>query len=512
MMCPTGFSYKLVCVLGVVAATLAPSLAAPKPAAPGPTVAATQGKSGNGTIQSTQPLGVWTAPVDLGVVSIHQAMLHTGKVLVWGAPSYGQIGTNTVAKLLDPVTGIITDVTVPFPGDIICAGQTILPDGRVITDGGNDVVLGHGIVLTTLFDPISETWSQTGNMTYARWYPTNIQMPDGSAIVLSGLDQNHVNLQRIMESYNATTGTWTSLPASAELPDTRPGYTYQHTFLLPNGKVMEAGPWRTTNLYDPVAQTWSKIGNMEFGDRYHAAAVLLPNSSTVLIAGGTPVNVEGSSTATATVETIDLSQTSPAWQYVPSMNLARYNENLVYLADGTILAVGGGTGPTKYANPVYQAEIYDPVAQSWTLMAAQQGNRTYHSNAELLPDGRVISSGSTNGSTNAKTYEIFSPPYLFKGARPTVTGGPSAVHYGKQFSVATTNTDITKVALIKASANTHAVDMDQRYVTMTFTQGSGKLIVTAPPDSNTAPPGYYMLVIVNSNGVPSKMRFVQVGS
>lgn len=512
MMYPTGFCYKLVCVLGVVAATLAPSAAAPK-SAQGQPVAITTGKSGRGTIQSTQPLGVWAAPVDLGVVSIHQAVLRTGKVLFWGTPGYGGIGDYTLAKLLDPVTGTVKDVSLPFKGDIVCAGQTILPDGRVIADGGNDlVVLGHGITLTALFDPISETWTQTDDMTYARWYPTNIQMPDGSSIVLSGLDENHLNIQRIMESYNPTTNTWTSLPQSAELPDTRPGYTYQHTFLLPNGKVMEAGPWRTTNLYDPVAQTWSQIGNMEFGDRYHAAAVLLPNSSTVLIAGGTPVNVEGSSTATATTEEVDLSQTSPSWQYAPSMNLARYNENLVYLADGTLLAVGGCQGPTKYANPIYQAEMYDPSTQTWTLMASQQGNRTYHSNAALLPDGRVISSGSTNGTTDAKTYEIYSPPYLFKGPRPSVTGGPSAVHYGQQFSIATTNTDIVKVALIKPSANTHAVDMDQRYVPMTFRQASGKLIVTAPPNANMAPPGYYMLVIVNSNGVPSKMRFVQVGS
>ncbi len=502
------FAFGFVCLLGMLAAGVTTTLAASPRNSSHPALGkpSTVGKAP----LPTQPQGVWGAPVELGMISIHMAVLHTGKVLFWGTATTGKIGCCTVAKVLDPVTGTITDVTQPFDADVICAAQTVLPDGRVITAGGEAVILGHGITTTTLFDPIAQTWSMTGNMTAARWYPTDIQMPDGTALVTTGLDETHMILQRLMESYNPATGVWTPLPASANLPDTSPGYTYQHLFLLPSGKMMEAGPWKTTSLYDPATQSWSTIGNMNLGDRYHAAAVLLPNLEQVLIAGGTPVNVEGSSTASATTELIDLSQTTPTWQYGTSMNLARYNENLVYLADGTLLAVGGGTGPTKYAGPVLQSELYDPTTQQWTLMATQQANRTYHSNAALLPDGRVISSGSTNGTTQAHTYEIYNPPYLYKGARPTYTGGSAMIHYGKTFTLQTTSTNITKVALIRPSANTHANDMDQRYVPLTFTQGSGSLTITAPANANYAPPGYYMLVIVNANGVPSKMRFVKI--
>ncbi|MBA3913528.1 MAG: DUF1929 domain-containing protein [Acidobacteriales bacterium] len=512
-----GMARKLVSLLVVAAAGTAPSAVAASSgkktlgAEQRPTATASKVQSGSTGIQSTEPAGVWAAPIDAGVVAIHMALLRTGKVLIFGTPTYGQIGCCTIAKVIDPVAGTVKDVTLPYDVDIICAGQTVMPDGRVIVAGGEAVILGHGITSTNIFDPISETWSKTGDMTYARWYPTTMQLGDGTTLVVSGLDENHVSLQREMEVYSPTTGTWTTLPASANLPDTKPGYTYQHMILLPSGKIMEAGPWRTTNLYDPTTQSWTQIGNMNFGDRYHGSAVLLPNSQKVFTAGGTPVNVEGSSTATATTEVIDLAAASPKWQYgIHSMNMARYNESLVYLADGTLLAVGGGQGPSKYENPVYQAEIYDPVAQSWTLMAAQQANRTYHSVAALLPDGRVISTGSTSGTTNARTFEIFSPPYLFKGPQPTYTGSPSLVHYGQSFTIQTTATNITKVAFIKASANTHANDMDQRYVVLNFKKGTGSLTVTAPPKANYAPPGYYMLSIVDSNGVPSKMQFVQL--
>lgn len=516
-----GFAVRVVSLLAIAAAGVTTCSAAPRPrpvsgSAPQSNTTHQQSAASAKTQQanvshgSSQPAGVWSPPVEVGVVAIHMALLRTGKVLLWGTPGTGMIGCCTLAKLVDPVANTVTDVTQPFPADVICAAQTILPDGRVITSGGNGTTLGDGITTTTLFDPLTQTWSLTGDMSFARWYPTNIQMPDGSTLVVSGLDQNHQNLQRQMEDYNSTTGAWTALPTTADLPDTSAAYTYQHLFLLPNGKIMEAGPWRTTSIYDPVAGTWSRIGNMSFGDRYHAAAVLMPDLQTVLIAGGTPVNVEGSSAATATIETIDLTASQPTWQYGPSMNLARYNENLVYLADGTLFAVGGGQGPTKYANPIYQSELYDPVAQTWTLMASQQGNRTYHSTAALLPDGRVISTGSTNGTPQSHMFEIFSPPYLFNGTRPTYSGNPNMIHYGRNFTIKTAATNITKVALIRPSATTHADDMDQRYVPLSFTQGTGSLSITAPVNANSAPPGFYMLVIVNSNGVPSKMRFLQL--
>src|SRR4029077_2433529 len=105
--------------------------------------------------------------------------------------------------------------------------------------------------------------------------------------------------------------------------------------------------------------------------------------------------------------------------------------------------------------------------------------------------------------------EIYQPAYLFNpdgslAARPSVTAAPSSITYGNNFTVQTPDAaNISSAVLVRNGTVTHAFGMDQRMVGMSFTAGSGSLSVTAPPSGNIAPPGYYMLFILNSNGVPS---------
>jgi hypothetical protein len=134
----------------------------------------------------------------------------------------------------------------------------------------------------------------------------------------------------------------------------------------------------------------------------------------------------------------------------------------------------------------------------------------YHSTALLLPDGRVLSAGQSFGQYE-NTGEIFSPPYLFKGARPVISEAPGTLGYGQVFTVATPQAaSISRVALVRAGAVTHSVNFDQRYVDCSFTTSGGTLLVTSPPNANYAPPGWYMLFLVNSTGVPSVASWVQV--
>ena len=144
-------------------------------------------------------------------------------------------------------------------------------------------------------------------------------------------------------------------------------------------------------------------------------------------------------------------------------------------------------------------------------MAAQRAPRMYHSTAVLLPDGRVLSAGESFGALK-QTGEIFSPPYLYRGARPAISSAPATLGYGRAFTVGTPNAaSIKRVALVKAAAVTHSDNFDQRYVDCTFSAGGGKLHATAPPNGNHAPPGWYMLFLVNAAGVPSVAHWVRVG-
>ncbi len=472
------------------------------------------------TVSSSTPpnIGVWSAPQNLGIPAIHMALLNTGKVLTFSYP-VGRNGGPTPARLYDPIANTTTDVTLPFPVDVFCAGLSFMPDGRLLVSGGLDdfhYPADSGIANTTFFDPTTNQWSAGPLMNLTRWYPTTVPMLDGTILSASGTANDGMHIQFQMETYNLKTNTWTLLPTSANMP--APNDTYPLLTLIPNGSLFYSAP-RINNLggelYNPKTQAWSFVSNLNFGPRGHAATVLLPNSSKVMIVGGGSAT-NGNGAPTATTEIIDFSQTNPQWVYGPSMNIARYDHNLIYLADGTLLAVGGNQN-SEYGNPIVQPELYNPTTQTWTLMAPQVGTRAYHSTAILLADGRVMSAGSDSGIALENTYELYSPPYMSSPTRPVISYSPKMVQYGKTFTIRTPQAaTVSRIALIRPAATTHAVHMDdQYYIDLTWTNasitasgGGGSLTVSAPKLPNIAPPGYYMLVILDANGIPSIMPFV----
>jgi hypothetical protein len=449
-------------------------------------------------------VGQWSAQIPVGVIGVAASLLHNGKVLMWESRE-GGIGSR--ARLFDPTTNATQDVSMTYARNIFCAGSSFLPDGRLLVTGGDpasftgtkDSNIGDSGV--SIFDPITQTWSETTRMAFARWYPSNVELADGETLAFSGNDEFG---QRVLkaESFDPSTQTWTTLPATAN----KEVGLYPRTLLLPDGKILVAGKLQNTSVFDPSTNTWSFVGAFNVGERKEGGAVLLPGLSKVLAAGGRTT----AGAVTNTAELLDLNSPTPQWTYGAPMASARINENLVLLADGTVLAVGGGGG-TPYGNPEKSAELYDPVTGTWKTMASQTANRTYHSTALLLPDGRVLSAGSTNGLPEETTVEIYSPPYLFRGPRPTITNVATQIGYGQSFDIATPEAaDISRVALIRPGSVTHAVDFDQRYVDMSYTTGSGVVTATAPSSGNVAPPGYYMLVVVNSAGVPSIAKWVQL--
>jgi hypothetical protein len=465
------------------------------------------------TVTTTAPpnVGMWSAPQSLGMLAINAAMLNTGNALLWGYP-VGRVGGPSAARVFNPITGSITDVTVPWPIDIFCSAQSLLSNGTVLVDGGTDDAqypADSGILNTTLFNPSTNTWSTGPAMTYARWYPSTVEMPNGTILAASGAAQNGTTIEQALESYNPTTNTWTVLPTSANIAP--PVDLYPLLLVLGNGNVFYAGPRPNSTEFNPTTNTWSAVANMNFGIRDHAAAVLEPGGQKVMIVGGSANDIGGGGDPTNTTEVINLTAATPAWTYGASMNIARFNFNLLYLPDGTLLVVGGDQSQ-HYSSPVFQPELYSFSTNKWTLLPPQNAVRAYHSTALLLADGRVLSAGSDSGTQLENTYEIYSPAYLFKGARPTITAVPSTITYGKKFTITTPNAaGIAKVALLRPGATTHAVHMDDyRYVTLTFTAGTGELTVTPPANANLAPPGYYMLAILNTAGVPSVMQFVNV--
>jgi hypothetical protein len=152
------------------------------------------------------------------------------------------------------------------------------------------------------------------------------------------------------------------------------------------------------------------------------------------------------------------------------------------------------------------------------VLASNAVVRVKHSTALLLPDGRVLLAGGGEvvGATDHRDAELFSPPYLFNpdgtpAARPQISSTRSTTYYGQSFTVSTPDAaSIAKVAWVRLGSVTHAFDQNQRYVPLAFTRTSTGVVVTPPASRNVAPPGHYMLFLLNTAGVPSVAKIQRV--
>ena len=439
-------------------------------------------------------MGEWSAPVSWPGPGIHAALLPTGKVLAY---SYPLGGPGSAAWLFDPGAGTLA--AVPLDRNIFCSGQSFLPDGRLLVTGGA-IGVGQqaGIADTHIFDPFTEEWTRIGDMTVARFYPTNLALGNGRTLIFAGNDETG-DPTDLVEIYDPAFGMWVVPGANISLS------TYPWMHLLPSGLVFAAGPQDISATFDPDTSSWQPVALSNYGNRGEGSSVLLPLQPPdyrpkILILGG------DDDPATNTAEIIDLGDPSPGWQFTSPMNYARKNPNPVILPDGKVLVVGGHLAGVS-ESPVLPAEIFDPVSETWTEVASTQRPRVYHSTAILLPDGRVVASGS-DGEFTA---EIYSPPYLFSGARPQISSAPNTITHGSSFDISTPDAqNVAKVVMIRPGAMTHAVNMEQRYVELEFQAGTDVLTVQPPSNPNVAPPGYYMLFILNAGGVPSEATFSQL--
>jgi Domain of unknown function (DUF1929) len=487
-------------------------------------------------------LGAWTSvPFSIPVMGIHAAMLPTGKVLWFAYPSNPSRGAKideAQAYLWDPRTGATKRVDPPInpdtgrPVNIWCGAQSLLADGRLLVTGGNLKYQETGYAYRGLdrvytFNPYNETWTEQPRMRHGRWYPTQNLLPDGRTLIMSGLDENGQPRGGPDTPLNKDVEVFTPSPdldgrgtvTLAQGPGHALEGMYPHMFVMPSGRTLIAGPYRADSFYMSLSGgSYASDGAPDpIRERYWGSAVLVPGgpsgSGTIMQVGGSPRG--SSSGASATTETFTEGQ--GAWQAAPSMRTGRAHHNTVLLPDGSMVTIGGGYGSVEGDNWVAgedhkAVEIWDPATREWRVGPSQAENRGYHSTALLLPDGRVVSAGDdVNGGINRDTAEIYSPPYLFKGARPLITGAPGTVDWGQSFNVATSG-DVSRAVLVAPAAVTHSVDMNQRVLELALEQRSGGVALTAPGRAAIAPPGRYMLFVLNAQGVPSVAKWVQLGS
>ena len=489
-----------------------------------PGVSATSGTIAVSALDNKAADGHWDLPVAWDIVPLHMTLLPTGKLLAWGREELG--GGMGQPRLWDPATSPAAAITVANDTMLFCAGHGLMADGRLMVSGGHKAD-DEGLDVTNIFDPATESWvAGLPKMAHGRWYPTVTTLPDGRMVTVAGQDSAS-NVVRIPEVWE--NGQWVELPGAdiVEVP------YYPRNFIDPtNGLVFMAGERRQSRWLDVDGSVAGERGQWVNGpvhdwpfNRDYGSAVMYESGQILYVGGGgylgwdTPDEKSGAPTETA--EKIDLTVGSPSWTDAGSMSSPRRHHTATVLPDGQVLVTGGvsGGGFNNEPTGVRAAEIWNPSTNDWTVLASNAVNRAYHSVSILMPDGTVLhgASGDANipGTSNPyparRSHEIFSPPYLFKGARPAVTDAPATVSYGQDFTVTTPAAgQITHVRWIRLGSVTHAFDANTMALSLDFTAGDGTISVTAPPNANVAPPGHYMLFVLNRNGVPSSGRIMRV--
>jgi hypothetical protein len=499
---------------------------------------------------------------DAQVLSIHATLMPTNEILYFGGDEHSkaQHKNNQIdnTRLFNVSTGLITTLTSPTT-DVFCSGHAFLGDGRLLVAGGTETWLGvagehgHGAAghftghrACWVYDPHDRGWTRVADMRPqpgfeatneggGRWYPTLLTLPDGRVLAVSGhpsrTDRRHTNTSP--ELYSAGTNAW-SVINPTQVVDS-PYYPRLH--LLPSGNVFFASPVNGANrVYNPTTGVFVGPPITLPGDGLYngwgATSVLLPllpgdgYKPRVLVCGAQQPR------------RINLSDASPSWRDAGTRTGAaagRVREHLcaVILPTGEVF-LSGGVSVVNPENPVLHGEIYSP-GIDWTT-GTYAGTerwasteepahvpRNYHSVALLMPNGRVWTAGSSKNASEGDPaivgemrIEVYKPWYDADPNRPRIISSPSSIRPGQTFEVQTPQaSNIRRVALIRAGSVTHAFDSDQRYVGLNFRRiyQTDRLSVTAPPDGSIAPPGHYMLWIVDNAGRPCAVaRFVHVRS
>jgi hypothetical protein len=476
--------------------------------------------------------GTWTIlPYQMPINPISATLLHNGKVLIV-AGSENDASNNSTgsesyrAAVWDPTGTTESSISVrELTYDVFCSGTAALPDGRSLIVGGTSSYSFTGENRASIFNTATGQYVQSQSMHDGRWYGTATALADGRIMAMSGLTQSGGTSQTIeiydLRNASAGWGAPTSVPFSPPL--------FPRVALLPNGQVFYTGQGSgssTANgwMFDPATGSWI-VSVATTMNRTYGSSVLLP----LLPPSYTPrvMNFGGGSPATASTEIIDLSATSPSWAPGPSMSTGRIQMNAILLPNGKVLAEGGSVNNESPDTPGKTADLYDPVSNSMSSAGTAAFSRLYHSTALLLPDARVVSMGSNPGARGSyePAIEIYTPPYLYDSSdhlittkRPQITSQPFAapLAYNAPFQVSyTSSAPIASAVLVRPGSVTHAFNMEQRVIglcgsTSPCSALSNTLNLTTPPNGNIAPPGYYMLFLIDSAGVPSVATFIQL--
>ncbi|MCD2197069.1 DUF1929 domain-containing protein [Actinomycetospora endophytica] len=449
-----------------------------------------------------------------------------------------KIGTGARTKVTSSEEKVFVEAEQPGPQAVNGNRDKYAISGLDPADAKNLYGLGEPMTLDKqdyqgtnkayTFDPKTEQWSEVPNMNQSRWYPTLTPLSDGNVLTVAGLDNVGQVINGQTEEYDPRTNTWIDrkdlnqyFPTYPALFETETPHQMVYTGATagygPSDKGRIPGFWNIdNNQFTPIPG----LRDPELLETAGSAFIGPVQDQRMAVVGGGGVGE--SPISTARIDYLNLKD--PAPHFTPGPNLAQPTRypNLVNMPDDSTFITNGSLDYRgKGATNNHLAYSLDPTTNQLTPMADPNIGRDYHTEALLLPDGRVLVAGSdplfddeknTIPGTFEQRIEIFTPPYLEKGTpRPTITSAPPTMPRGQNFDIPTPDGNrIAKARLVRTATATHVTTTDMRDVALPMQKTPDGVSVTVPPEPTITPPGPYMLFLVDDKGVPSMAKIVDV--
>ena len=467
-------------------------------------------------------MGMWGPLYDWPLVAVHAVLLPDGQVLSYGSRADGtqtgrfevdvwdNLGTPASGHLLLPNnTGT----------DLFCSAQLLLPPVSASSPAsvfiaGGDNWTGRGTTNSgnnnsNLFTPnpgnvASSSLVQGNNMTRARWYASATTLIDGQTYVQGGSGgTDRPELRDATGGFRVLSGADTSALQ----------FMYPRNHVLPDGRLFGYDS-NGAMYFVNTGGNGSLVRAGNFAGQYGSA-----DAASAMFQPGRILQFGGNSNGALV---IDVTGSNPVVTPTQSMSAQRRLVSATLLPNGHVLATGGSRIWNDPNTASYSAEIWNPQSGQWLQGPAAARPRLYHSNALLLPDATVLVTGGGAAlrdriSALERNAQIYYPPYLFsvggvRAPRPNITAAPTWLNIGQTFVVQTAGAlPIARVVLMKTGSATHNWNMEQRFVELAFSGAGNTWSVQAPTRAGIATPGYYMLFVFDTAGVPSEAKFLRIG-
>jgi hypothetical protein len=477
--------------------------------------------------------GMFSRPVELGVMPIHMSLLPDGRVFYFGSTGkdlqgVSRQGAHQTLALWNPAQGLTGGHEV-FPNeiaiDMFCTAFALQFDGSKVLMFGGDTRSprsNFGIADVTEFSPSQKTVKRSNAVMHKkRWYATATTLPSGDIYIQGGKDKQMGDAtggdMHPEVSFKRADGSQEMRSLTAAATD-HLVYWYPRNFVAPNGLIFGYdGPGRMYWV-DPAGE--GRITNIGSLPPEVARGT---DSTATMFEPGRILQFGGSQGPNKRAHIIDIRGTTPQITETGSLAYQRGHGISTVLPNGHVLATGGA----RFGNVVdsgevaYEAEIWNPKTGVWTVGAKAEHYRLYHSSALLLPDATVVvGGGGLPGPTPHLNMEVFFPPYLFTSGgklatRPTITGAPTVMDLSRSYRVNVSvgpNKRVARMALVRTGSASHSFNNDQRFLELSFAAAAtpGAFTVHAPRSAADAPPGMYMLFALDDAGVPSVAAMVRL--